>query len=329
MIIIYYVILYYYHVYKIHFFMNINELRYIVAVAQARNFRRAAEKCFVSQPALSTAVQKLEEELGLKIFERSRTEVGITPAGERIVAQAALILEEVEQLRTLARQGTNPLAGPLKLGVIHTVGPYLLPDLIAQLHRSAPEMPLQIEENTTDQLEEQLRRGALDVAIIALPLQASGLSTLPLYSEPFEVVVPKSHPWAGRRSVSSAKLGGEQVLLLPSVHCFSTQVVETCPELRVKHALVQQGNSLETLRNMVASGMGITVLPASANSPKYRSPLLEVIAFESPVPSRLIGMAWRKSFSRQAALDVIAAGVRHLKLRGLVPAPLSGGAEAV
>lgn len=308
--------------------MNINELRYIVAVAQTRNFRRAAEKCFVSQPALSTAVQKLEEELGVQVFERSRTEVSITPNGERIVAQAALILEEVERLRLLARQGTNPLVGPLRLGVIHTVGPYLLPDLIAQLHLSAPEMPLHVEENTTDRLEEQLRQGALDVAIIALPLAASGLVTRPLYSESFEVVVPKNHRWAGRASVSSAELGEEQVLLLPSVHCFSTQVVETCPELGVKHALVQQGNSLETLRNMVASGMGITVLPASANSAKYRSPLLEVIPFKSPVPSRQIGMAWRKSFSRLAVLDAIAAGVRHLKLRGLVPASLKNDAGA-
>ncbi|MDE2344367.1 MAG: LysR family transcriptional regulator [Betaproteobacteria bacterium] len=302
--------------------MNINELRYIVAVAQTRNFRRAAEKCFVSQPALSTAVQKLEEELGLRIFERSRTEVSITPNGERIVSQAALILEEVERLRLMARQGTDPLMGPLRLGVIHTVGPYLLPDLIAQLHRSAPEMPLQVEENTTARLEEELRQGALDVAIVALPLGAPALATRPLYSEPFEVVVPKNHRWAGRASISSAELGEEQVLLLPSVHCFSTQVVETCPELGVKHALVQQGNSLETLRNMVASGMGITVLPATANSSKYRSPLLEIIPFESPVPSRQIGMAWRKSFSRIAALDAIAAGVRHLKLRGLVPVPL-------
>ncbi|MDE2622199.1 MAG: LysR family transcriptional regulator [Betaproteobacteria bacterium] len=302
--------------------MNINELRYIVAVAQTRNFRRAAEKCFVSQPALSTAVQKLEDELGLRIFERSRTEVSITPNGERIVSQAALILEEVDRLRLMARQGADPLMGPLRLGVIHTVGPYLLPDLIAQLHRSAPEMPLQVEENTTARLEEELRQGALDVAIVALPLAASGLTTRPLYSEPFEVVVPKNHRWAGRASISSAELGEEQVLLLPSVHCFSTQVVETCPELGVKHALVQQGNSLETLRNMVASGMGITVLPATANSSKYRSPLLEIIPFESPVPSRQIGMAWRKSFSRIAALDAIAAGVRHLKLRGLVPVPL-------
>ncbi len=299
--------------------MNINELRYIVAVAQTRNFRRAAEKCFVSQPALSTAVLKLEEELGVRLFERSRAEVSITTVGLVIVEKAAQVLEEVEQIRQLARQGKNPLAGPLKLGAIHTVGPYLLPDLIAQLHRSAPEMPLVVEENTTAHLEAQLRNGALDVALIALPFSAPGILTQALYTEHFEVVVPKGHRWSGRASVSSPELSEEQVLLLPSVHCFSTQVVETCPELGSKHAVVQQGNSLETIRNMVASGMGITVLPASANSPKYRSTLLDIIPFKAPPPVRRIGMAWRKSFSRPEVLEVIREGVARLKLRGITP----------
>jgi LysR family hydrogen peroxide-inducible transcriptional activator len=299
--------------------MNINELRYIVAVAQTRNFRRAAEKCFVSQPALSTAVLKLEEELGVRLFERSRAEVSVTTVGLLIVEKAAQVLEEVEQIKLLARQGKNPLVGPLKLGAIHTVSPYLLPDLIAQLHRSAPEMPLMVEESTTAQLETQLRNGALDVALIALPFSSPGILTQPLYTEYFEVVVPKGHRWSGRASISPAELSEEQVLLLPSVHCFSTQVVETCPELGAKHAAVQQGNSLETLRNMVASGMGITVLPASANSTKYRSALLDVIPFKAPRPVRHIGMAWRKSFSRPEVLQVIRAGVARLKLRGITP----------
>ncbi len=299
--------------------MNINELRYIVTVAQTRNFRRAAEKCFVSQPALSTAVLKLEEELGVRLFERSRSEVSITTVGQLIVEKAAQVLEEVEQIRLLARQGKNPLVGPLKLGAIHTVGPYLLPDLIAQIHRSAPEMPLGGEENTTAHLEAQLRNGALDVALIALPFSAPGILTQALYTEYFEVVVPKGHRWSGRASVSSPELSEEQVLLLPSVHCFSTQVVETCPDLGSKHAAVQQGNSLETIRNMVASGMGITVLPASANSPKYRSTLLEISPFKAPPPVRHIGMAWRKSFSRPEVLKVIREGVARLKLRGITP----------
>ncbi len=304
--------------------MNLNELRYVVSVARERSFRRAADKCFVSQPALSTGIQKLEEELGQKIFERSRTEVRLTPAGEGLVVQAALILEEVERLRLLARQGTDPLVGPLKLGVIHTVGPYLLPDLIAELHRRAPQMPLQVEENTTERLEEQLRQGALDVALLALPVSAPGLDTSVLYREQFEVVVPHSHRWSRRASIRSSELGTEQVLLLPSVHCFSTQVVETCPELGGKQGLVQQGNSLETLRNMVASGMGITVLPASANNPKYRSRLLHILPFKAPAPVREIGMVWRKSYTRLEALKVIQAGVQQLKLRGIEPCPVNG-----
>lgn len=306
--------------------MNINELRYIVAVAHTRNFRRAAEKCFVSQPALSTAILKLEEELGVRLFERSRAEVSVTTVGLLIVEKAAQVLEGVEQIKLLAHQGKNPLMGPLKLGTIHTVGPYLLPDLIAQLHRSAPNMPLMVEENTTTQLEAQLRNGALDVALIALPFSSPGILTQPLYTEYFEVVVPKGHRWSGRTSVSSAELSEEQVLLLPSVHCFSTQVVETCPELGAKHAMVQQGNSLETLRNMVASGMGITVLPASANSIKYRSALLDIISFKAPRPVRHIGMAWRKSFSRPEVLQVIRASVARLKLRGITPIPETSGA---
>jgi LysR family hydrogen peroxide-inducible transcriptional activator len=309
--------------------MNINELRYIVAVAHARNFRRAAEKCFVSQPALSTAVLKLEEELGVRLFERSRAEVSVTAAGRLIVEKAALVLEEVEQIKLLARQGKNPLVGPLKLGAIHTVGPYLLPDLIAQLHRSAPEMPLVVEENTTVNLEAQLRNGAIDIALIALPFSSPGISTAPLYAEHFEVVVPKGHRWSGRASISTAELGEEQVLILPSVHCFSTQVVETCPELGARHALVQQGNSLETLRNMVASGMGITVLPASANSPKYRSALLDVIPFKAPRPLRNIGMAWRKSFARPEVLEAIRASVARLKLRGITTLPAAGASDAL
>ncbi len=304
--------------------MNLNELRYVVSVAREHSFRRAADKCFVSQPALSTGIQKLEEELGQKIFERSRTEVRLTPVGERLVVQAALILEEVERLRLLARQGTDPLVGPLKLGVIHTVGPYLLPDLIAELHRRAPQMPLQVEENTTERLEEQLRQGALDVALLALPVSAPGLDTRALYREQFEVVVPHSHRWGRRASIRSSELGTEQVLLLPSVHCFSTQVVETCPELGGKQGLVQQGNSLETLRNMVASGMGITVLPASANNPKYRSRLLHILPFKAPAPVREIGMVWRKSYTRLEALKVIQAGVQQLRLRGIEPSPVNG-----
>ncbi len=297
--------------------MNLNELRYVVAVAQTRHFRKAAEQCFVSQPALSTAIQKLEDELGVRLFERSRSEVDPTPVGEHLIAQAALILEQIDTLKRMAQEGADPLVGALKLGVIHTVGPYLLPDLVAHLHQIAPDMPLMVEESTTAQLEQQLKSGAVDVALIALPFEVAGIQTRPLYQENFEVVVPKNHPWRLLKSVSSHDLGQEKVLLLPAVHCFSTQVVESCPELGGKQALVQQGNSLETLRNMVASGMGITVLPASANSEKYRSPLLRIIPFQKPIPHRRIGLAWRKSYTRLATLDVLTRALSCAGLRGV------------
>ncbi len=301
--------------------MTLNELRYIVAVAQERNFRRAAEKSFVSQPALSLAVQKLEEELGVRLFERSKTEVSVTPVGARVVEQAQRILEEVDRLKTLAREGRDPLVGPLRLGVIYTIGPYLLPELIPHLHERAPAMPLEVEENTTANLEQLLRNGRLDAAVIALPFEVPGVLTRPLYDESFAVVVPCGHPWAERETVPAAELSSQKVLLLASGHCFSNQVVEACPELQRRGGEVLQGNSLETIRNMVASGLGITVLPRSATQPRYQNPLLREIPFSDPVPFRRVALAWRKSFARPEAIELLADVMSTLSLPGVTPFP--------
>lgn len=300
--------------------MTLNELRFIVAVAQELSFRRAAEKSFISQPALSLAIQKLEEELGLKIFERGRNEITVTPTGLAIVEQAQRVLEEAERIREIAAQGKNQLASPLRIGIIYSVGPYLLPALISELKTVAPKMSLEVEENITANLDTGLRNGRLDVIIIALPFGDAGILTHPLYDESFEVVVSNDHRWAKRRSIAAHELAGEKVLLLDSGHCFSNQVAEACPEINRKSAEIQQGTSLETIRNMVASGLGITVLPASANGERYRSPLLRVIPFEQPVPARRIALAWRKSFARTQAVDALiqavslanVAGIRHL-----------------
>ena len=297
--------------------MTLNELRYIVAVAQERNFRRAAEKSFISQPALSLAIQKLEQELGIMIFERGKSEVTVTPVGIEIVEQAHRALEEVERIRDLAKLGKDQLAGALRLGVIYSVGPYLLPELLPALKKLAPGMTLEIEENITANLDILLRNGKLDVIIIALPFGDGGILTRPLYDEPFEVVVNSQHRWAVRRSIKSQELSVEKVLLLDSGHCFSNQVSEACPELDRKGAEMQQGTSLETIRNMVASGHGITVLPASANSARYRSPLLKIIPFTKPAPSRRIALAWRKSFSRTEAIEVLALAVTLAKIPGI------------
>jgi LysR family hydrogen peroxide-inducible transcriptional activator len=298
--------------------MTLNELRYIVAVSRERNFRRAAERCFVSQPALSLAIQKLEEELGVKLFERKKSDISLTTVGEVIVEQAARVLDEADRIKQLARQGTNPLLGVLRLGAIYTVGPYLLPELIPILRKQASEMHLDMEENTTANLEYQLRNGLLDVAIIALPFVLPGVETLALYDEGFVVAVPVDHPLAGKANIRAEELSQEKVLLLNSGHCFSNQVLEACPSLS-RNGEVLQGNSLETVRNMVASGLGITVLPMSATSARYSSPLIKLIPFAAPMPTRRIALAWRKSFSRAAAIEAIASSVKQITSPGFMP----------
>lgn len=297
--------------------MTLNELRFIVAVAQELSFRRAAEKSFISQPALSLAIQKLEEELGLKIFERGRNEITVTPVGNAIVEQAQRVLEEAERIREIALQGKNQLAAPLRVGIIYSVGPYLLPELIARLKRVAPNMPLIVEENITANLDVLLRNGKLDVIIIALPFGDTGILTHALYDEPFEVVVNNEHRFAKRRSINARELAEEKILLLDSGHCFSNQVSEACPEINRKGAEIQQGTSLETIRNMVASGLGITVLPASANNARYRSRLTKVIPFTKPAPSRRIALAWRKSFARTEAVEALIQAVTQVKVSGI------------
>lgn len=297
--------------------MNLSELRYIVAVAQERNFRRAAERCFISQPALSTAVHKLESELGVQIFERSRTEVSLTTVGQRVVEQAQRTLEEAERLKSIAREGRDQLIGPLRLGAIHTIAPYLLPDLIPALHKLAPDMPLEVEESTTAQLETNLKNGVVDAILIALPFEVAGIETRPLYDERFEIVVSTRHRWAGKRSLAARALSEERVLLLHTGHCFSNQVAEACPDVsRAPHPGSALGNSLETIRNMVASGSGVTVLPASANSERYRSAMLKIVPFAEPAPSRRVALAWRRSFGREKAIEALTDALRSLNLPG-------------
>jgi len=289
--------------------VTLNELRYIVAVARERSFGRAAAKCFVSQPALSVAIQKLEEELGAPLFERGKSEVTITPVGERIVEQAQKVLEEAARIRDIAQAGRNQLVGLFRLGVIYTVAPYLLPDLIPALNDRAPQMPLEIEENLTEQLEASLKSGRIDAAIIALPFQPPGVETEFLYEEPFQVVVPQQHRWARRKTIQPSELSTEHTILLNVGHCFRDQVLDACPELNRGDAPITRTNSLETVRNMVASGLGVSVLPRDALTPKYHSRLVVAVPFTKPVPSRRIALAHRKSFPRPAAIAAIREAV--------------------
>jgi LysR family hydrogen peroxide-inducible transcriptional activator len=293
--------------------MTLNELRYIVAVAQEKSFGRAAQRCFISQPALSVAIQKLEEELQTQLFERGKSEVTVTPVGERIVEQAHKVLEEAAQIRDIAQAGRNQLAGLFRLGAIYTVAPYLLPDLVPALNARAPDMPLEIEENVTEQLEAALKTGRIDAAIIALPFQPPGIAIEFLYEEPFQVVVPQRHPWAKRKTIDPSELAGEHAILLNVGHCFRDQVLESCPELNRGDAPVTRSNSLETIRNMVASGLGISVLPRDALTPKYHSRLVVPVPFSRPVPSRRIALAYRKSFPRPAAIAAIREAVAAIR----------------
>ena len=294
--------------------MTLTELRYVVALAQERHFGRAAQKCFVTQPTLSLALAKLEDELGVKLFERNKNEVLVTARGQAIVEQARRVLDEVGKISHIAKGAQDQLSGALRLGVIPTIGPYLLPDLVPILRKRAPSMPLAIEENLTGNLAPMLREGELDVVIIALPFAVAGVKTRVVYEEPFSVVVPEGHPWESRKAVKPSELSGENLLVLNAGHCFRDQVLEACPG-QANTALPEgrAGSSLETIRNMVASGLGVSVLPASALGPRYATKLLRAVPFTPPVPSRKVALAWRASFDRPVAVETLAASIQAIK----------------
>ena len=298
--------------------MTLTELRYVVALAQERHFGRAARKCFVTQPTLSLALAKLEDELGVKLFERNKNEVLITARGAGIVEQARRVLDEVAKIPHLARGGRDQLAGALRLGAIPTIGPYLLPDLVPILHKRAPAMPLAIEENLTGNLAPMLRDGELDVVLIALPFAVPGVKTRVVYEEPFSVVVPEGHRWQDRKAVKPGELAQENLLVLNAGHCFRDQVLEACPG-QSNTALPEgrAGSSLETIRNMVASGLGVSVLPASALAPRYATRLLKPVPFTNPAPSRKVALAWRTSFDRPLAVETLAAAIHAVRIPAL------------
>jgi len=310
--------------------MTLTELRYIVAVARERHFGRAAEACFVSQPTLSVAIRKLEDELGVTIFERGGSEIGVTPIGTRLVAQAHKVLQESSAMKEIARLGHDPLAGPLRVGVIYTIGPYLLPRLIPVQIERTPQMPLILQENFTTRLVELLRHGEIDCAIMALPLPETGLVTVPLYDEPFMVAMPAKHAWANRKEIEAEDLKQENMLLLGSGHCFRDQVLGVCPELSrysdTNEGMQRtfEGSSLETIRHMVAAGIGVTVMPVTSlmTSEGAESALLKYVPFKSPVPDRRIVLAWRKSFPRLAAIDALVKSIQATHLAGVKMLPI-------
>jgi LysR family hydrogen peroxide-inducible transcriptional activator len=302
--------------------MTLTELRYIVAVAREKHFGRAAEACFVSQPTLSVAIKKLEDELDVKLFERGSSEVSVTPLGEEIVRQAQATLEQAAAIKEIAKRGKDPLAGPLRLGIIYTIGPYLLPELVKNAIERVPQMPLMLHENFTVKLLEQLRTGELDCAIMAEPFPDTGLAIAPLYDEPFVVAVPKAHPLARRDSISAQELKQETMLLLGTGHCFRDHVLEVCPEFARFASDAEgirksfEGSSLETIKHMVASGMGITVVP-QLSVPADPQPHLAYIPFTEPVPTRRVVLAWRRTFTRYEAIAALRNAIYACTLPGV------------
>jgi LysR family hydrogen peroxide-inducible transcriptional activator len=307
--------------------MTLNELKYIVAVARAHHFGRAAEACFISQPTLSVAVKKLERELGVELFERRQGEVTVTPVGERVVAQAQRVLEEVGAIHEIVQQGKDQLAAPLRVGAIYTIGPYLLPHLVTELAERAPRMPLIIEENYTHVLTEKLKQGEVDAIIISLPFEEHGILTVPLYEEPFVALVPASHPLNMKEAVKIDELARENVLLLGSGHCFRDQVLEVCPDCLRKRSTAEgglladfEGSSLETIRYMVAIGVGVTILPCTAaGADRFSQRLVSIKRFDGVSPSRTVALAWRKSFPRPQAIDVLRESIKVSNLSCIKP----------
>ena len=302
--------------------MTLTELRYIVAVAREKHFGRAAEACFVSQPTLSVSIKKLEEELDVRIFERGTSEVSVTPLGQEIVRQAQAVIEQAGLLKEIAKRGKDPIAGPLRLGVIYTIGPYLLPDLVKQAIERVPQMPLVLLENFTAKLLEMLRTGELDCAIMAEPFPDAGLAIAALYDEPFLVALPRAHPMAKRKSISAEELKRETMLLLGTGHCFRDHVLEVCPEYARFSSDAEgirksfEGSSLETIRYMVASGMGITVVP-QLSVPKETNEHVTYVPFAAPAPTRRVVLAWRRTFTRYEAIAALRNAIYACPLRGV------------
>lgn len=292
--------------------MTLTELRYIVALAQEGNFSRAAERCSVSQPTLSVSIARLEGEFGVQLFERGKGFVSPSAIGVKVVEQAQLALREAERVRQIALHGRDQLHGPLRLGVIHTIGPYLLPQLIHALKDVAPDMPLAIEENMTANLSDMLRDNEVDVLIIALPFDVPGVLTRAIYDESFKVVVPRGHVWEGKECIAPEEVAGDEILLLKAGNCFRDQVLGACPQVSSPETDVRLGHSIGTIRCMVASGLGVSVLPDGALQHPYSNDMISVIPFTSPAPSRRVALAWRTGFVRPKAVEALLAAVRGL-----------------
>ena len=291
--------------------MNIRDLRYLVALADERHFGRAATRCHVSQPTLSAQVRKLEQYLGVPLVERQPKGATLTPIGKQVVERARRLLQESDAIVELAGSSRDPLAGQLRVALIPTVGPYLLPRVAPALQRDLPKLKLLLYEYQTGPLLERLRAGDIDLGVLALPVPMDGLDSTVLYEEPFALAVPHTHRLATRKRVGIDDLRDETLLLLEDGHCLRDQALEVCSRVDVHEAQDYRATSLETLRQMVAAGHGVTLLPELAiAAPIGTTRGLEIRPFDAPPPSRTIGAVWRKSTTRGPAIEAIANSVR-------------------
>src|SRR5262245_19732559 len=285
--------------------MNIRDLEYLVALADARHFGRAAARCHVSQPTLSAQLKKLEAYLGVPLVERRPRRAALTAAGLAVVERARRMLQDADDIRALARASQDPLSGPLKVGLIPTLGPYLLPRVAPRIAKALPKLQLMLHEYQTGPLIERTLSGELDLAILALPAETRGLATRSLFSEPFLVAMPERHRLAARKTVKATELEGEKLLLLEEGHCLRDQALEVCERVGTEEQAFR-ATSLETLRQMVASGLGLTLLPElSADGPVASGGGRAVRPFAPPTPHRVVGAAWRRSTSRGEAITQV------------------------
>ena len=287
--------------------LKLKDLRYLVAVAEQRHFGRDAARCFVSQPTLSSQLKKLERDLGVQLIERAPHKVSLTEAGELIVARARRMIEAGEEIVALAAGSRDPLAGKLRVALLPTIGPYLLPHVTRAIRRSLPRLELRLYEHQTAPLLAKLRDGELDLGILALPVELAGLEARELYREAFTLAVPEHHPLAAHDTVRAADLKGETLLLLEEGHCLRDQALEVCSRAGVSQSEDFRATSLETLRQMVAAGAGVTLLPELASRGAYGNARgVRVRPFARPAPVRHIGAVWRKTTPRRAAIDAVA-----------------------
>ncbi|WP_179378560.1 hydrogen peroxide-inducible genes activator [Jannaschia marina] len=295
---------------------TLQQFRYLVAVAETLHFRRAAESVNVTQPTLSTQLRELEEKLGVQLVERSRAGVTLTPVGQQVAARARAVLRDVADISALARAGADPLAGTLRVGVVGSLGSYFLPLVIPALHAAYPRLKFYVREGTAQDLMTRLHDGALDLLFFPTPLDDPALANAALFHEPLLVVMPSDHPLGARAVVERGDLRGETVMTLEAGHRLHDTVADLCAETGAHLSLDYEGTSLDTLRQMVATGLGLSVLPALyVRSEVAREDLVTARPLADPAPGRDIGMVWRKTSARGAAYDTLAAAIRETLAR--------------